>query len=116
VCLAGTWGADFAADLDPPRHGEAIITKVGYDGFANGELAPRLAAAGRDVVVVTGVATTLRVAATVAGAFEHGFFVVVPREATAASEADAAQATLARIDRHYGDVARADLVLQAWQA
>jgi ureidoacrylate peracid hydrolase len=115
VCLVGTWGAEFAAELDPPRDDEAVITKVGYDGFANGELSAYLRAAGRDVVVVTGVATTLCVAATVAGAFERGLFVVVPRDATAASEAAEAQATLGRIDRHYGDVVAAELVLDAWR-
>jgi ureidoacrylate peracid hydrolase len=114
VCLAGTWGAEFAAGLELPRGGETVVTKVGYDGFATDELAPLLAAAGRDVVVVTGVATTLCVFATVAGAFERGLYVVVPSDATAASEMDAAHATLLRIDRHYGDVVPTSLVLEAW--
>lgn len=116
TCLAGTWGAAFAAELDPPRSGETVITKVGYDGFATNELGPLLEAQGRDVVVVSGVATTLCVAATVAGAFEHGFYPVVPREATAASETAEARAALARINFNYGDVVPAALVLEAWRA
>jgi ureidoacrylate peracid hydrolase len=116
TCLVGTWGAEFVAELDPPRDGEPVITKVGYDGFANGELGASLREAGRDVVVVTGVATTLCVAATVAGAFERGLYVVVPREATAASDAGMARATLERIDTSYGDVVATALVLDAWRS
>ena len=114
VCLVGTWGAEFAAELDKPRATETVITKVGYDGFATDELAPLLAAAGRDVVVVTGVATTLCVFATVAGAFERGLHVVLPREATAASEEAEGRRALARMNRHYADVVPAALVLEAW--
>jgi ureidoacrylate peracid hydrolase len=115
TCLVGTWGAEFAAELDPPRDGEMIVTKVGYDGFANGELGEYLREVGRDVVVVTGVATTLCVGATVAGAFERGLYVVVPREATAASDAAMARATLKRIDTSYGDVVSERLVHEAWR-
>jgi len=114
TCLAGTWGAEFAADLDGPRDGEQIVTKHGYDGFATSGLAESLAAAGRDAVVVSGVATTLCVAATVAGAFEHGLYAIVPREATAASDADQATAALRRMATNYGDVVAAALVIDAW--
>jgi ureidoacrylate peracid hydrolase len=116
VCLVGTWGAEFAAGLEPPREGEAIVTKVGYDGFASNELAPQLAAAGRDVVVITGVATTLCIPATVAGAFERGLYVVVPRDATAASDKADARRFLSRMNRHYADVVATALVLEAWRA
>jgi ureidoacrylate peracid hydrolase len=116
TCLAGTWGAEFAVGLDGPRDGETVITKVGYDGFAPGTLAPLLAAQARDVVVVCGVATTLCVPATVAGAFEHGLNSIVPREATAASNAAAARTALQRIDWSYGDVVPAQLVLASWRA
>ena len=116
TCLVGTWGAEFAADLDGPRNGDHVVTKRGYDGFATGEVAGMLTAAGRDAVVVTGVATTLCVPATVAGAFEHGLYAIVPRESTAASDAAQARAALARMDRHYGDVVAAGLVLDAWRS
>ena len=116
LCLVGTWGAEFAAELDAPRDGEQVVTKHGYDGFAASGLAETLAAAGRDAVVVSGVATTLCVPATVAGAFEHGLYAIVPREATAASDADQARAALLRISTHYGDVVSAAVVLDAWRA
>ena len=116
TCLVGTWGAELAVGLDGPRDGDTVITKHGYDGFATGELAPLLAAAGRDAVVVSGVATTLCVAATVAGAFEHGLHAIVPREATAASEAAQARAALTRMDGSYGHVVATALVLDAWRS
>lgn len=116
TCLMGTWGAEFAAELDPPRDGEQVVTKHGYDGFAASGLAESLAAAGRDAVVVSGVATTLCVPATVAGAFEHGLYAIVPREATAASDAGQARAALRRMGTNYGDVVAAAVVLDAWRA
>ncbi len=115
TCLAGTWGAEFAAELDSPRDGEQVMTKHGYDGFAAPGLAESLAAADRDAVVVSGVATTLCVAATVAGAFEHGLYAIVPREATAASDAGQARAALRRMATHYGDVVPLAAVLHAWR-
>ncbi len=116
LCLVGTWGAEFAAELDAPRDGEQVVTKHGYDGFAASGLAESLAAARRDAVVVSGVATTLCVAATVAGAFEHGLYAIVPREATAASDADQARAALRRMATHYGDVIPAAVALDAWRS
>jgi nicotinamidase-related amidase len=116
ICLVGSWGAEFAAELEPPRAGELVVTKTGYDGFATGELAPRLATGGRDSVVITGVATTLCVPATVAGAFEHGLYPIVPLEATAASNAGAARAALWRMNVHYGDIVSAAVVLEAWRS
>ena len=65
--------------------------------------------------VVSGVATTLCVAATVAGAFERGLFPIVVREATAASNAAARRATLRWIDRYYGDVVPVALITDAWR-
>ena len=116
VCLVGTWGAEFATGLDGPLAGDRVVIKHSYDGFAGGDLAAQLAAAGRDAVVVTGVATTLCVLATVAGAFEHGLYAIVPREATAASDGAGARAALHRIETSYGDVVAAALVLDAWRS
>ena len=116
VCLVGTWGAEFATGLDGPLAGDRVVIKHSYDGFARAELAALLAAAGRDAVVVTGVATTLCVLATVAGAFEHGLYAIVPREATAASDGAGARAALHRIETSYGDVVAAALVLDAWRS
>lgn len=115
VCLAGTWGAELAADVEPPAADEPVIVKHGYDAMSVAELPALLAAAGRDTVVVSGVATTLCVAATVAGAFERGLFPIVVREATAASNAAARRATLRWIDRYYGDVVPVALITDAWR-
>jgi hypothetical protein len=50
---------------------------------------------------------------TVAGAFEHGYHVIVPRETTASENAAAADAALALIGSFYGTVASVDDVILA---
>ena len=116
LCADGTWGADLYPDLEQPREGELVVTKHAYDGFAVNELPTHLASLGVDTVVVTGVVTELCVMGTVAGAFEHGFHVVVPKEATASGDPLAADAALNLIRSFYGTVTSVDEVIAAFQA
>ena len=92
------------------------MTKHAYDGFAVDELAAHLARLGVDTVIVTGVVTELCVMGTVAGAFEHGLRVVVPREATGSTDPAAADAALKLIAGFYGTVASIDDVVTAIEA
>lgn len=114
VCIAGTWGAALIDGLTLPTDGEQVVIKHGYDAMAVAELPARLRAGGVDTVVVTGVATNVCVAATIAGAYERGFHVIVPRDATAASNPTARQASLRHIDRYYGDLVPVSVVADAW--
>jgi ureidoacrylate peracid hydrolase len=116
VCVAGTWGAALIDGINPPGDADQIVVKHGYDAMAVAELPARLHAAGIDTVVVTGVATNVCVAATIAGAYERGFLVVVPREATMASNPAARQASLRHIDRYYGDVVPVGVVADSWSS
>jgi nicotinamidase-related amidase len=108
LCSAGTWGAELYGELEPPVEGEPLLVKHGYDAFAVPELAQILRERGVQTVVVAGVVTNLCVAATSFSAFEHGFFVLVPRQTTAAVNGQAAAATLGTIADYYGDVIELD--------
>jgi nicotinamidase-related amidase len=63
-----------------------------------------LAAHGADTVVVCGASTSGCVRATVVDALQHGYRVVVPREAVADRAAGPHDAALFDIDAKYGDV------------
>jgi nicotinamidase-related amidase len=63
-----------------------------------------LAAAHRDTVVITGASTSGCVRATAVDGMQHGYKVVVPREAVADRAPAPHEANLFDIDAKYGDV------------
>jgi nicotinamidase-related amidase len=87
-----------------PRAGEAVLPKLFASAFFGTPLQAMLAAAGADTVVVTGASTSGCVRATVVDALQHGYRVVVPREAVADRQAGPHEAALFDIDAKYGDV------------
>jgi maleamate amidohydrolase len=87
-----------------PRDGEPVLAKLFASAFFGTPLAAMLAAHGADTVVVTGASTSGCVRATVVDALQHGYRVVVPREAVADRQAGPHEAALFDIDAKYGDV------------
>jgi nicotinamidase/pyrazinamidase len=96
-CVAGTWGAEIIADVDPDNHASTVIRKGtngedGYSAFAMREpgggvdiptgLAGLLRERSIDRVVVVGLATDVCVAATATSAAASGFDTVVLWDAT----------------------------------
>lgn len=114
ICHAGTWGAQLYEGLVPPDKGESRLVKHGYDAFQNPDLEAALRKSGIRTVIVTGVVTELCVRATVASAFERGFFSVVPRECTASTEPEPAHAAIESVERWYGEVVSLDEVTRFW--
>jgi maleamate amidohydrolase len=94
-------------DIDPrlaPQKGETVLTKLFASAFFETPLAAMLAEEGCDGVIVTGASTSGCVRATVVDALQHGFRVVVPREAVGDRNPAAHEANLYDIDAKYGDV------------
>jgi maleamate amidohydrolase len=87
-----------------PHAGEPVLAKLFASAFFGTPLAAMLASAGADTVVVTGASTSGCVRATVVDALQHGYRVVVPREAVADRQAGPHEAALFDIDAKYGDV------------
>jgi maleamate amidohydrolase len=87
-----------------PRPGEPILFKLFASAFFGTPLAAMLAAHHCDTVVVTGASTSGCVRATVVDALQHGYRVVVPREAVADRAAGPHEAALFDINAKYGDV------------
>jgi maleamate amidohydrolase len=100
--------------VDPriaPAAGEPVLTKLFASAFFGTPLSAMLAAHGVDTVVVTGASTSGCVRATVVDALQHGYRVVVPREAVADRARGPHDAALFDIDAKYGDVVGVDEAL-----
>jgi maleamate amidohydrolase len=101
-------------EIDPriePVEGETVLSKYFASAFFGTTLAELLSAAGCDTVVVTGASTSGCVRATALDALQHGFRVVVPREAVGDRNPAAHEANLYDIDTKYGDVVSVDEVV-----
>jgi nicotinamidase-related amidase len=102
-------------EIDPrltPEAGEAVLTKLFASAYHGTPLASLLMAQQCDGVVVTGASTSGCVRATAVDALQHGYRVVVPREAVGDRNPDAHEANLYDIDAKYGDVMPLDEVLE----
>ncbi len=103
-------------EIDPriaPEPGEPVLVKLFASAFFGTPLAELLEEASCDTVVVTGASTSGCVRATAVDALQHGYRVVVPREAVGDRNPAAHEANLYDIDTKYGDVVGLDDVLEA---
>ena len=94
-------------EIDPriaPVSGEPVLSKYFASAFFGTTLASLLASAGCDTVVVTGASTSGCVRATALDALQHGYRVVVPREAVGDRNPAAHEANLYDLDTKYADV------------
>ena len=94
-----------------PADGEPVLSKYFASAFFGTTLASLLSSAGADTVVVTGASTSGCVRATALDALQHGYRVVVPREAVGDRNAAAHEANLYDLDTKYADVVSLDDVL-----
>jgi nicotinamidase-related amidase len=104
------------AEIDPriaPRPDEPVLTKLWASAFFGTPLASFLTANGCDSVVVTGASTSGCIRATAVDALQHGYRVIVPRDAVGDRNPAAHEANLYDIDTKYGDVVSLDEVLVA---
>ena len=103
-------------EIDPrlePQTGEPVVKKLFASAFYGTPIASLLAAQQVDEVIVTGASTSGCVRATAVDALQHGYRVVVPREAVGDRNVAAHEANLYDIDTKYGDVVSVDDVIGA---
>lgn len=103
-------------EIDPritPRADEPVLVKLWASSFFGTPLQSILTSHGCDSVVVTGASTSGCVRATAVDALQHGYRVVVPREAVGDRNAAAHEANLYDIDTKYGDVVAVDDVISS---
>jgi maleamate amidohydrolase len=100
---AGTRWVEIDPRIAPLPH-EPMLSKLFASAFFGTSLASLLTAHACDSVIVTGASTSGCVRATVVDALQHGYRVVVPREAVGDRDPAAHEQALSDIDAKYGDV------------
>ncbi len=111
-CIEGTWGAQVIEELDQ-QEGDLHIIKRRYSGFFNTDLDLSLKDMQVDTVIVVGVVTNICVRSTVHDAFFHGYRVIVPENAVAATGPREQESSLYDIGTHFGIVSTSDAVVVA---
>ena len=95
-----------------PLADEPVLLKLFASAFFGTPLAPMLAAAHCDTVIITGASTSGCVRATAVDGMQYGYRVVVPREAVADRAPGPHEANLFDIDAKYGDVISVEETLE----
>jgi ureidoacrylate peracid hydrolase len=115
IAMEGSEGAEFIDEL-APEAGEVTVRKHRYSGFAGTNL--DLILRSRDVrtCIVTGVSTNVCVESTFRAAFDLGYYVVVPRDATASWSQELGEAALANVTHRFGLVTSVDEIVGIWRA
>jgi maleamate amidohydrolase len=103
----GGWG-QIAPPL-APAPSEVVVVKQYASALFATSLASTLRAAGVDTMVVCGVSTSGCVRATATDALQHGWRVLVVADACADRSPDIHDANLADLDAKYADVVTADV-------
>jgi ureidoacrylate peracid hydrolase len=115
IAMEGSEGAEFIDEL-APEAGEVTVRKHRYSGFAGTDLDLILRSREVRTCIVTGVSTNVCVESTFRGAFDLGYYVVVPRDATASWSLELGEAALANVTHRFGLVTCVDDIVGTWRA
>ncbi|MGF1575952.1 MAG: cysteine hydrolase family protein [Cyanophyceae cyanobacterium] len=112
ICRPGSFGIEFFGVTPQPQ--DTIVNKHRYSAFIGTRLDQVLRALKVETLIMTGVATNVCVESTARDGFMLDYHIVFLSDCTATSHAEAHEATLANINRHFGVVATAEEVINAW--
>ena len=115
IAIEGREGARFIDEL-APEGDEVIVGKHRYSGFAGTNLDLILRSHDIRTCIVTGVSTNVCVESTFRAAFDLGYYVVVPRDATASWSLELGEAALANVTHRFGLVTSVDEIVGIWRA
>lgn len=113
LCMVGTDGADFIDELAPAA-GELTVYKHRYSAFKGTDLDMVLRARGIRTVITTGVSTNVCVESTLRDAFETGYYVCIPSDATASWDMSLHAATLQTVTHRFGLVTDTAAIESVW--
>ena len=112
--MAGSEGAQFISELSPAQ-GEAVVHKHRFSGFKGTDLDLILRAREIRTCVICGISTNVCVESTLRDAFEHGYYIVIPRDGTASWSKELAEGTLQNVSHRFGLVSTLDEIVATWR-
>lgn len=113
LCIADTDGANFIDELAPIDR-ELIIHKHRYSAFKGTDLDMTLRARGIKTVITSGVSTNVCVESTLRDAFETGYYVCIPSDATASWDMSLHESTLQTVTHRFGLVTTTEEIETVW--
>lgn len=113
LCLTGSQGAQFVEEL-APEEDELVVHKRRYSAFTGTDLDLLLRARNVRSLVVTGVSTNVCVETTARAAFELGYYVCVPPDATGSWDRTLHETTLQNIRHRFGLTPTVGQILGVW--
>ncbi|WP_366657461.1 isochorismatase family cysteine hydrolase [Fodinicurvata sp. EGI_FJ10296] len=115
LCLQGSPGADFLAELTPAP-GDLVISKFRYSAFAATPMDVLLRARGIRTVIITGVSTNACVESTLRYAMELSYYIVVPTDGVASWSQPLHDATLENVNHRFGLTPVINEILEIWKS
>jgi nicotinamidase-related amidase len=88
----GTWGADFHPQLQPDENTFVLAPHKGLSNFWTGDTNIQLRQRGIQTVILAGMSANLCVESHLRDAVEHGFDLIVVKDATTGAGPEATQA------------------------
>jgi nicotinamidase-related amidase len=112
--MAGTEGSEIIPELKP-EEGEPVFPKHTYTIFYGDEPKGHLKKLGVKELVLVGVVTDICIQNSAAGAFFHGYDVVIPEDCVAATDKMAHEYALDYMKRIYGaKVKKSEEMMRGW--
>ena len=93
---------------------ELVIHKHRYSAFKGTDLDMTLRARNIKTVITTGVSTNVCVESTLRDAFETGYYVCIPSDATASWDMSLHDSTLQTVTHRFGLVTNTDEIESLW--
>lgn len=112
-CAKGTWGAELTI---APLPNEPVVIKHRYSGFVNTRLDSVLRTLQIENIIIGGVSTNVCVESTSRHAYMLDYNVVLVSDCAAAYDRASHDMTLSVHRRHFGLVAGAGEIIDAWTA
>jgi ureidoacrylate peracid hydrolase len=114
ICRKGTWGIEFTDVV--PLDDEPVVIKHRYSGFVNTRLDSVLRTLKAETIIMTGVSTNVCVESTARHGFMLDYHVVFVDDCCAAYSREEHEGALYNMRTHFGTVASADALIDAWRA
>ena len=105
--VEGSWGAQIVDELKP-EHGDHVVIKKGFGGFANTPLDTILRNLGVNTCVMVGVTTCVCVSTTIREGIEYNYRMIIVSDAVAEVHRDTHDAELKTMARMFADVKSSD--------
>jgi len=113
IGISGDEGMEFIDELKPEA-GELKVMKHRYSAFKGTDMDMLLRAHNIRTVVPTGVSTNVCVESTLRDAFEHSYYVCIPRDGCASWDMELHAATLKTADARFGLLTSIDEIMAIW--